>query len=200
MFTSRAEYRLLLREDNADLRLTPSGRALGLVDEERWRAFSVKQEAIAREEERLRATWVRPGDPRARRLAGLLDRELTREATLHDLLRRPQVGYGDLVAPEDDPVDPLVAEQVEVQAKYHGYIERQRGEIERQRRHEETLLPPDLDYGAVHGLSTEVRQKLAERRPATLGQASRIPGVTPAAVSILLVHLKKHAGGLRRSA
>ncbi len=200
MFTSRAEYRLLLREDNADLRLTPVGRDLGLVDEARWRAFAAKQEAIAREEARLRSTWVRPGDPRAERLAPVLDRPLAREATLHDLLRRPGVGYAELTAGDDPVSDPQVAEQVEVQAKYHGYIERQRGEIERQRRHEETLLPPDLDYDAVHGLSTEVRQRLAERRPATLGQASRIPGVTPAAVSILLVHLRKRAGGMRRSA
>ncbi|MFQ5488259.1 MAG: tRNA uridine-5-carboxymethylaminomethyl(34) synthesis enzyme MnmG [Gammaproteobacteria bacterium] len=201
MFTSRAEYRLLLREDNADLRLTPIGRELGLVDDARYCAFETKQAAIEREQQRLRATWLRPG-------AGPVDEKLIggplgREYTLLELLRRPRVCYQDLVSlPGMGPgvSDPRVAEQVEVQAKYAGYIERQQDEIERQRRHEELRLPADLDYGQVQGLSTEVRQKLVETRPATLGQAARIAGVTPAAISLVLVHLKRHGGAVRRSA
>ncbi len=201
MFTSRAEYRLLLREDNADLRLTPVGRELGLVDDARYRAFETKQAAIEREQQRLRATWLRPG-------AGPVDEAriggpLSREYTLLELLRRPGVRYQDLVSlPGMGPgvSDPRVAAQVEVQAKYAGYIERQQDEIERQRRHEELRLPADMDYGQVQGLSTEVRQKLAEVRPATLGQAARIAGVTPAAISLVLVHLKRRNGAARRSA
>ncbi|HHH36458.1 MAG TPA: tRNA uridine-5-carboxymethylaminomethyl(34) synthesis enzyme MnmG [Gammaproteobacteria bacterium] len=201
MFTSRAEYRLLLREDNADLRLTPVGRQLGLVDDERYRAFEARREAIERERQRLRATWLRPGD--AGLDGALPDGPLSRETNALELLRRPGLNYRDLVAlPGVGPgvEDPGVAEQVEIQAKYEGYIRRQEDEIRRQRRHEDMTLPEDLDYARVPGLSTEVRQKLSEGRPATLGQAARIPGVTPAAISLVLVHLKKHQGAARRSA
>ncbi|MCW8828029.1 MAG: tRNA uridine-5-carboxymethylaminomethyl(34) synthesis enzyme MnmG [Gammaproteobacteria bacterium] len=192
MFTSRAEYRLMLREDNADLRLTPAGRELGLVDDVRWAVFEVKREAIEAEQQRLHRTFVHPGKaPNAEQVLG---GELGREYRLAELLRRPDVEYSDLfkLMPELVPVDdPQVAEQVAIQAKYAGYIERQREEIEKARRHEDTALPEDLDYAQVRGLSTEVQEKLAKNRPATIGQASRIPGLTPAAISILLVHLKK---------
>ena len=200
MFTSRAEHRLLLREDNADLRLTPSGRELGLVDEARWRLFEAKREATAREVQRLSALLLRPADLNGRESADLLGGPLLREQRAFDLLRRPGVSYADLVALpavgpgealDDDRLAGQVALQVDVQAKYAGYIERQREEIGRQRRHEDALLPADLDYAAVAGLSNEARQRLAEARPQTLGQAARLPGITPAAVSILLIHLKK---------
>ncbi len=193
MFTSRAEYRLLLREDNADLRLTSKGRELGLVDDRRWAAFEKKREAIEQEQQRLRNTWLRPAPHSAQEIERLLGAPLNREQRLLDLLRRPQVGYRDLMAlvGADGVSDPKVAEQIEVQAKYAGYIERQQEEIERQRRHEETLLPEAIDYTQVRGLSNEVEHKLTQQRPATIGLASRIPGVTPAAISLLLVHLKK---------
>jgi len=194
MFTSRAEYRLLLREDNADLRLTPLGRELGVVDEARWMRFEAKREAIEHEQQRLRETWVRPQSAAANDLQARMGESLSREQTLMDLLRRPEVSYRSLMAlPEAGPGlnDRQAAEQVEIQAKYAGYIDRQHVEIERSRRHEETPLPVGLDYESVRGLSNEVRQKLAQHRPATLGQAGRIPGVTPAAISLLLVHLKK---------
>jgi len=201
MFTSRAEYRLLLREDNADLRLTPLGRELGVVDDERWRAFEAKREAIEREQQRLRGTWLRPGALRDTEAVQVFGQPLGREYTLMELLRRPGVAYGALMAVSGGGVaDAAIAEQVDVQAKYAGYIERQHEEIERTRRHEALALPLDLDYGKVRGLSAEVCQKLTEQRPATLGQASRIPGVTPAAVSLLLVHIKKRAGSTRQSA
>jgi tRNA uridine 5-carboxymethylaminomethyl modification enzyme len=204
MFTSRAEYRLLLREDNADLRLTPKGRELGLVDDERMRRFEVKRAAVEREQQRLRASWLRPATVSDELAAAVLGAPLAREYTLLELLRRPGVGYPALMTlPGAGPgvADAAVAEQVEIQARYAGYIERQRDEIERQRRHEETRLPEDLDYAAVHGLSTEARQKLAAARPVSLGQAARVPGVTPAAVSLLLLHLKKRAlQAARRSA
>jgi len=197
MFTSRAEYRLLLREDNADLRLTEQGRELGLVDDVRWAAFSEKREAIERETERLSRTRLRPetlpGDDAQR----VLGQPLSREASLLELLRRPGVDYAGLMSlpGTGEPVaDPEVAEQVEIQARYAGYIERQREEIERARRHEDTPVPADFDFATVRGLSAEVLEKLQRRRPATLGEAARIPGVTPAAVSLLLVHLKKHRG------
>ncbi|MEJ2646201.1 MAG: tRNA uridine-5-carboxymethylaminomethyl(34) synthesis enzyme MnmG, partial [Gammaproteobacteria bacterium] len=202
MFTSRAEYRLLLREDNADLRLTPAGRELGLVDDGRWQAFDAKREAIERERRRLHDTWVRPGvDDGA--VDALLGTPLTREQRALDLLRRPEVSYAaltalDAVGPGD--ADARVAEQVEVQAKYAGYIERQQAEIERQRRQDVQPVPADMDYQAIRGLSAEVREKLARHRPATVGQAARIPGVTPAAVSLLLVHLKKNGEKQRKSA
>ena len=202
MFTSRAEFRLLLREDNADLRLTEKGRELGLVDDARWQAFSGKREAIEKEQQRLRAHLVRPSDLTPEQAHELLNDELRRETRALDLLTRPQVDYRNLMAIEGvgpGHPDPRVAEQVEIQCKYHGYIERQREEIERQQRNEHKRLPADLDYHAVKGLSAEVREKLAAVRPETLGQAARIPGVTPAAVSLLLVHLKKSAPA-RRSA
>ncbi len=194
MFTSRAEYRLLLREDNADLRLMPKGYELGLVDEEHWRAFEMKRHAIMTEQERMRTTWVRPRTVVGDQIEMLLAQPLVREYSLEDLLRRPSVSYADLMGV--DTIGPgvenlAVAEQIEVQIKYAGYIERQQDEITRQLRNEETKLPEKLDYADVVGLSTEVRQKLANVRPATIGMASRIPGVTPAAISLLLVHLKK---------
>jgi len=200
MFTSRAEHRLLLREDNADLRLTPKGRELGLVDDARWRFFEAKREATARETQRLSALLLRPEDLAEEEAAAVLGGPLLREQRAFDLLRRPGVDYAALVALRavgagkplgDDRLAGQVALQVDVQAKYAGYIDRQREEIERQRRHEETVLPADLDYAAVAGLSNEARQRLAEARPQTLGQAARLPGITPAAVSILLIHLKK---------
>ena len=203
MFTSRAEHRLLLREDNADLRLTEQGRRLGLVDDARWRAFEAKREAIERERRRLHETWLRPGQAAAGEVDAVLGGPLSREQRLLELLRRPAVGYRQLMTlpgagPGVDDAD--VAQQVEIQAKYAGYIERQQDEIRRQRRYEDTALPADVDYDRVHGLSCEVRQKLRSQRPATIGQAARIPGVTPAAVSLLLVHLKKHYGQLSKSA
>ncbi|MCG5536725.1 tRNA uridine-5-carboxymethylaminomethyl(34) synthesis enzyme MnmG [Ectothiorhodospira mobilis] len=203
MFTSRAEYRLLLREDNADLRLTPAGRELGLVDDARWAAFEMRREAIARENRRLESTCLKPGAVAADTASRLFGGPLAREYTLQELLRRPGVGYADLMeVPGAGPgvADAGVAEQVEIQAKYAGYIQRQRDEVERSRRLEETPLPADLDYAAVSGLSHEVRQKLAQHRPHTVGQAGRIPGVTPAAVSLLLVHLKKRDADFKRSA
>jgi len=194
MFTSRAEYRLLLREDNADLRLTETGRHLGLVDEARWQRFAEKREAIEREQTRLAGTWVRPKTQLADQLAPLLERPLAKDASLMDLLRRPGVSYEQLLAVVGGAVQSQeVAQQVEIQAKYAGYVTRQHDEIERHRRHEETTLPENLDYADVSGLSREVQQKLADHRPATLGQAARISGVTPAAISLLLVHLKRRA-------
>ncbi len=199
MFTSRAEYRLLLREDNADLRLTPYGHELGLIDAQRWRLFSAHREAIAREQQRLREICIRPGSVAALSLEARLGAPLTREQPAVDLLRRPELDYAVLTAtPEVGPgvTDARVAEQVEVQVKYSGYIERQQIEIERQRRHEEQSIPLHLDYAQVQGLSIEVREKFSSQRPQTLGQAARIPGVTPAAISLLMVHLKK--GGAAR--
>ena len=201
MFTSRAEHRLLLREDNADLRLTEIGRRLGLVDDARWAVFETKREAIERESQRLRETWVRPSHLSEADAQRVLQGPLARESRAAELLRRPEVSYAGLMSlPGVGPgeSDLQVAEQVEIQAKYAGYIERQRNEIERQRRHEQLALPPDLDYAEVRGLSREVREKLSRHRPHTLGQASRIPGMTPAAVSLLLIHLKR--GLVRRNA
>ncbi|MDZ7783333.1 MAG: tRNA uridine-5-carboxymethylaminomethyl(34) synthesis enzyme MnmG [Halioglobus sp.] len=192
MFTSRAEYRLLLREDNADLRLTERGRELGLVDDRRWARFERKREAIAGEQARLAGTFIHPGTPAADGLAGKLKRPLTREYSLGELLKRPELDYADIAAATGQScADAQAAEQVTIQAKYAGYIDRQRDEIERLRRNENTPLPEDMDFDAVDGLSHEVRQKLGEARPRTLARASRIPGVTPAAVSLLLIHLKK---------
>jgi tRNA uridine 5-carboxymethylaminomethyl modification enzyme len=201
MFTSRAEYRLTLREDNADLRLTPTGRRVGLVDDERWEFFERKRAAVDSELVRLQARWVRPGTPEASALEANLGRPLVREQRAFDVLRRPEVPYaaldaalggGDDAWRRDERLAAQVPLQADVQAKYTGYIDRQHEEIERQRHHEETLLPATLDYASVRGLSNEVRQKLAQHRPATLGQAARIPGLTPAALSILLIHLKRH--------
>jgi tRNA uridine 5-carboxymethylaminomethyl modification enzyme len=199
MFTSRAEYRLTLREDNADLRLTPVGRELGLVDDQRWRLFEAKRDAVERELHRLQQAWVRP-DTEAGARAEARFGALSREQRALDLLRRPEVSYqaltevvGDGAAEwrADERLAVQVPLQVDVQAKYRGYIERQHDEIERQRRHEETPLPAGFDFAAVRGLSNEVRQRLVQHRPATLGLAARIPGVTPAAISLLLVHLKR---------
>ncbi|MBK8510122.1 MAG: tRNA uridine-5-carboxymethylaminomethyl(34) synthesis enzyme MnmG [Candidatus Competibacteraceae bacterium] len=202
MFTSRAEHRLLLREDNADLRLTETGRRLGVVDEARWRAFETKREAIERESQRLRELWIRPSPVDDARLQVVLQGPLARESRAFELLRRPEVCYAALMSlPGVGPgeADPRVAEQVEIQAKYAGYIDRQRDEIDRQRRHEDLALPADFDYAGVRGLSREVSEKLSRHRPRTLGQAGRISGVTPAALSLLLVHLKR-SGRMRRNA
>ncbi len=196
MFTSRAEYRLMLREDNADLRLTEMGRKLGLINDERWDAFSRKRDAIAVESERLKSTWVNPRTVPPEIAEQVLGQPIEREYTLHELLRRPNVSYRSLslIMNADEAVqDPIVAGQVEVQAKYQGYIERQREEVDRRAAQESAVLPIDLDYAEVRGLSTEVRQILSRQRPQTIGQAARISGVTPAAVSLLLVHLKRLA-------
>ena len=201
MFTSRAEHRLLLREDNADLRLTGVGRELGLVDEERWTLFQEKQRLSELEATRLESTRIRSADVPREWIERVLGVPLARDGgTAFELLRRPEVSYDDLVEligppeiPADDRLPTQIRAQVEVRAKYAGYIERQQDEIERQRRNEETRLPDELDYQQLTGLSHEVRQKLQQSRPATIGQAGRIPGVTPAAISILLVHLKKRA-------
>lgn len=203
MFTSRAEHRLMLREDNADLRLTETGRRLGLVDEQRWRKFSEKREAIERETARLQTILVRPSDVAHYQAMALFGTPLTKETPALELLRRPEMNYRELVLLErvgDANVAPEVAEQVEIQVRYAGYIQRQRDEIARARRQEQTQLPADFDFNSIHGLSNEVRQQLTQLRPQTLGQAARLPGVTPAAISILLVYLKKRGMKLRKSA
>ncbi len=198
MFTSRAEYRLLLREDNADLRLTETAHRLGLIDDVRWVRFARKRDAIASETQRLATTWIHPGTAAAATLEPKLKGPLTREYSLADLLKRPGIGYADVAALKGEPLaDEQAAEQVEIQAKYAGYIDRQQEEIARLRRYEQTPLPDSLDYSTVDGLSHEVRQKLSEARPSTLARAGRIPGVTPAAVSLLLIYLKKR-GALER--
>ncbi len=194
MFTSRAEYRLLLREDNADLRLTEKAHELGLIDEKRWQAFSKKREAIEREQQRLHETFVHPGKVNQEVEARVLEKPLSREARLWEVLRRPGVSYKDTVelADLDDVIeDNKIIEQLEIQAKYAGYIDRQHDEIAKHQRHEATRMPDDLVYDQVSGLSAEVAEKLARIKPETIGQAARIPGITPAAISILLVHLKK---------
>ncbi|MBA4243999.1 MAG: tRNA uridine-5-carboxymethylaminomethyl(34) synthesis enzyme MnmG [Pseudomonas sp.] len=196
MFTSRAEYRLILREDNADLRLTEKGRELGLVDDERWAAFEAKREGIVREEQRLKSTWVRPGTPQGDAIAARFGTPLAHEYNLLNLLARPEIDYAALAEITESPaVDNQVAEQVEIKTKYAGYIDRQQDEIARLRASEDTKLPEDLDYSAISGLSKEIQFKLGNTRPATLGQAGRIPGVTPAAISLLLIHLKKRSAG-----
>lgn len=203
MFTSRAEYRLSLREDNADLRLTEIGRSLGLVDDYRWDVFSRKRDAVACEIERLKSTWINPKLLSAQEAERVLGQAIEREYSLEDLLRRPQVTYQSLMTlPNAGPAiaDEQTAGQVEVQVKYRGYIERQRGEILRQESFETTRLPADIDYRQVHGLSKEVQQKLNQQKPETIGQASRISGMTPAAISLLLVHLKKGLGIARKTA
>jgi tRNA uridine 5-carboxymethylaminomethyl modification enzyme len=202
MFTSRAEYRLLLREDNADLRLTEKGRELGLVDDERWAAFNEKLEVMEQETQRVRGTWIHKDHPALEQVNALLKKPLTREASLEDLIRRPEVAQADLykiegLGSESDNWQAL--EQVEIQTKYAGYIARQQDEIEKLMRHEETQIPADYDYSQVSGLSNEVVAKLSDARPQTIGQASRISGITPAAISLLLVYLKKQ-GLLRKSA
>ena len=196
MFTSRAEYRLQLREDNADLRLTETGRALGLVNDARWQYFNEKREVFVKERQRLQNTWIRPDSAAAKAAEKLLGQPLTRESRLAELLLRPETGYRELVTlPGAGPgIDfPEVIEQLENEARYAGYIERQQDEIQRARRHEETKIPEGLDFREVRGLSNEVCQTLTAHRPATLGQAGRISGITPAAVSLLLVYLKKRS-------
>ena len=194
MFTSRAEYRLLLREDNADLRLTEKARELGLVNDARWAAFCVKRDSIESEKQRLSSTWLRPGTVPDELAQEVVGNTLKKEANLMELLRRPEVTYETLLTlpgSGEAVTDAKVAEQLEIQAKYHGYIERQQAEIEKHKRHQSTQLSVDMDYTDVTGLSNEVAQKLNQHKPATIGQASRISGVTPAAVSLLLVYLKK---------
>jgi tRNA uridine 5-carboxymethylaminomethyl modification enzyme len=201
MFTSRAEYRLSLREDNADLRLTEQGRALGLVDDVRWEAFCRKRDAIAAEQERLKSTWVNPKITPAEDCIRVLGKPIEHEYNLFELLRRPEVSYQALLTlqcygqPEISAkieMDPAVVEQLEISAKYQGYIDRQAEEVAKSASYENTVLPADLDYTKVAGLSNEVRQKLAQHQPQTIGQASRIQGITPAAISLLLIHLKRH--------
>ena len=194
MFTSRAEYRLLLREDNADIRLTEKGRELGLVDDARWQAFNEKMQAIEIESQRLKSTWIHKDHEQIDAVNDLLKSALSREASLEDLIRRPEVNYKALAQIPglgSDIENQQALEQVEIQIKYAGYITRQQEEINKQLRHEETLLPSDYDYSTVSGLSNEVVAKLTDTRPQTIGQASRISGITPAAISLLLVYLKK---------
>ncbi|MHC9010099.1 tRNA uridine-5-carboxymethylaminomethyl(34) synthesis enzyme MnmG [Stenotrophomonas rhizophila] len=194
MFTSRAEYRLQLREDNADVRLTGLGRELGLVDDRRWAAFQTKQDAVTQETARLRALWATPGNALGREVEAALGVAVSRETNVLDLIKRPELDYATLMqVPSLGPAvaDAKVAEQVEIGMKYAGYLDRQRDEIERQQRHEHTAIAADFDYAGVRGLSAEVQQKLERVRPQTLGQAQRIPGMTPAAISLLLVHLER---------
>ncbi|WP_199610110.1 tRNA uridine-5-carboxymethylaminomethyl(34) synthesis enzyme MnmG [Flocculibacter collagenilyticus] len=202
MFTSRAEYRLLLREDNADIRLTEKGRELGLVDDQRWAAFNEKMDVMEKERQRLKDTWIHKNHEQIDAVNNLLKSPITREASLEDLVRRPEVSYFELMqiptlgpAPENHQA----AEQAEIQIKYQGYIDRQLDEIAKQQRHENTLLPRDFDYASVSGLSNEVIAKLNDAQPETVGKASRISGITPAAISLLLVFMKKQ-GILRKSA
>jgi tRNA uridine 5-carboxymethylaminomethyl modification enzyme len=201
MFTSRAEYRLSLREDNADLRLTEQGRELGLVDDIRWAAFCQKRDAIAAEQERLKSTWVNPRLTPAEDCIRVLGKPIEHEYNLFELLRRPEVSYASLVTlpfhgqPENlvkIEMDPAVVEQLEISAKYQGYIDRQAEEVAKSANYENTVLPTELDYATVAGLSNEVKQKLNQHKPQTIGQASRIQGITPAAISLLLIHLKRH--------
>jgi len=203
MFTSRAEFRLSLRQDNADLRLTAQGRALGLVDEHRWQVFNEKRRAIEREQQRLQTLLVRPGTETGAKVSTLLERPLAREQRAAELLCRPDISYRELMS--IDGLGPgvsadQVAEQVEIQARYAGYLERQQADIARLQRHQEQALPTDFDYNAVRGLSNEVSEKLRVVRPQTIGQAARIPGITPAAVSLLLIHLRKRGRVERKSA
>lgn len=202
MFTSRAEYRLMLREDNADARLTKKGRELGLVDDIRWAAFNNKMEQIALERQRLKQSWIHPQHNALAAVNALVKTPLSKEASLEELVRRPEVSYADLMQISDlgpGLNDPAAAEQVEIQIKYEGYIHRQQDEIAKQQRNEQTLLPQQFDYKAVKGLSNEVIVKLNQTQPQTVGQASRISGITPAAISLLLVYLKKQ-GLLRKTA
>jgi tRNA uridine 5-carboxymethylaminomethyl modification enzyme len=204
MFTSRAEYRLSLREDNADLRLTEIGRKLGVVGDGRWAAFARKRDAIAREQERLKSTWINPRMVAAEHAKRVLGRVIEREYSLAELLRRPDVTYAQLMtlpsAAGGEQVDAQVAEQLEIQAKYRGYVERQQEEVERAAQYESIPLPRDLDYRMLRGLSVEVQQKLNQHRPETIGQAARVSGVTPAAISVLLVHARRGFGNSKKTA
>ncbi|HEY7772936.1 MAG TPA: tRNA uridine-5-carboxymethylaminomethyl(34) synthesis enzyme MnmG [Marinagarivorans sp.] len=198
MFTSRAEYRLLLREDNADMRLTEKGRQLGLVDDERWRVFSEKRELVALEHQRMKTTFIQANSPQADMLAPKIKAPINREYSLLDLLKRPELTYGDIAGLKGEAVDnPQVAEQVEILAKYAGYIDRQQDEVAKLRAHSEAIIPNDFDYSTIEGLSNEVKQKLIAGQPDTIARATRIQGVTPAAVSLLLITLKKR-GYLRK--
>ncbi len=209
MFTSRAEYRLTLREDNADSRLTEQGRKLGLVDDVRWKFFNEKMDAVNNELTRLAATWVQPDMEQAAAINQLLEKPIVREYSLADLLARPRVSYKELTLAADKPMQheesrsaPMreqIEQQVEIKIKYQGYIDRQSDEIERLKRQENTLLPADLDYHAMQGLSNELKQKLADAKPENIGRASRIPGITPAAISLLLIYLKKHSATIRKA-
>lgn len=213
MFTSRAEYRLTLREDNADLRLTEHGRELGLVDDERWEFFSKKKIRIEEELQFLRSTWVQPNTERAERINQLLEKPITREYSLADLLARPRVEHGPLLAAYNGleandseakeeiqtAIEVQSAQQAEIQIKYQGYIDRQEEDIGRLKKQENTKLPADLDYQQMQGLSNELKQKLIEARPENIGRASRIPGITPAAISLLLIYLKKHRAVNRKA-
>ena len=211
MFTSRAEFRLQLREDNADMRLTEVGRQMGLVDDARWDAFSRKRDAVSRETERLKATWVNPRNLPAAESERVLGKSIEHEYNLFELLRRPDVSYANLMSMDGGKyasadvsretlgdLSASVLEQVEIAAKYAGYIDRQKGEVERAAHFEKLRLPPDLDYMQVTALSIEARQVLNRHRPETLGHASRITGITPASISLLMVHLKK--GGFKEFA
>jgi tRNA uridine 5-carboxymethylaminomethyl modification enzyme len=209
MFTSRAEYRLLLREDNADLRLTPKGRELGLVDDERWEHFSIKKEGIGRELSRLKASWIQPTSAKAEEINKLLEKPMVREYSLADLLARPEVTYETLTQAISDvsadlPASPELArqitEQVEIQLKYQGYIDRQEEDIKKLKRQEDTPLPEDFDYQQMQGLSNELKQKLQKVRPENISRATRIPGMTPAAISLLLIYLKKYQAVRAKSA
>jgi tRNA uridine 5-carboxymethylaminomethyl modification enzyme len=194
MFTSRAEYRLTLREDNADLRLTAKGHEFGLVDDRRWKAFSKKSKAIAKEQQRLKSTWIKPNTKTGKAVEKILEQPLAREYSLQDLLKRPNITYQKLMAIKEinaGITNQKIAEQLEIQAKYAGYIERQKMEIERHARYENTSIPENFDYKKAINLSSEVLQKLTIIKPTTIGMASRIPGVTPAAISLLLVYLKR---------
>ena len=195
MFTSRAEWRLMLRQDNADLRLTEKGYELGVVPEARWQAFMVKRDAIAQEQQRLSGTLIRPNSNAASQLAESLGETLSRESHLLDLLKRPHMEYHALLAAADlSPVaDTMVAEQVAIQARYQGYLSRQQMEVARLRNQENTHIPAQFDFTQVGGFSQEIVQKMQQIRPSTVGQASRIPGVTPAAISQLLIYLKRCA-------
>jgi tRNA uridine 5-carboxymethylaminomethyl modification enzyme len=209
MFTSRAEYRLLLREDNADQRLTPIGRELGVVDDKRWQHFSEKQEGISSELKRLKTTWIQPGTEKAARINPLLEKPISREYSLADLLARPDVDYRSLCDAADasgtrEKTESLlaaqVAEQVEIHVKYQGYIERQEEDVRKLKRQENTLLPADFDYQQMQGLSNELKQKLIKARPESIAKANRIPGITPAAISLLLIYLKKYQAVQKKSA
>ncbi|MDO8272294.1 MAG: tRNA uridine-5-carboxymethylaminomethyl(34) synthesis enzyme MnmG [Gammaproteobacteria bacterium] len=209
MFTSRAEYRLLLREDNADLRLTPKGRELGLVDDERWEHFSIKKEGIGKELSRLKTSWIQPTSAKAEKINKLLEKPMVREYSLADLLARPEVTYETLTqaiseVSADLPVSPELArqitEQVEIQLKYQGYIDRQEEDIKKLKRQEDTPLPEDFDYQQMQGLSNELKQKLQKVRPENISRATRIPGMTPAAISLLLIYLKKYQAVRAKSA
>ena len=195
MFTSRAEYRLQLREDNADLRLTETGHMLGLIGEARWRRYCEKQERLTRERERLRNTWILPNTAAAKHVAFVLGQPLRHEKCLADLLCRPEVSYRSITAlPNMGPscYDHEVVRQIEIESRYSGYIERQQQEIDRQQRFEGLPIPGDVDFSQIRGLSTEAMEILQQHRPETLGQAGRISGITPAAISLLLIHFKKH--------